>query len=288
MKKFYTTISVMAISWLGSTALGSNHFTLDTLLKQGVIQASFEGLGGYQENCVQLIVKNNSHDSVYGFVEPGRRLVSADESEQDIFVVKSALFALAPGKRDTVLVHGFCCESTKAAPQKGSVFLSGFMAPVAWVFIANLIDKNKFSKDAVQHAVWVLSDKHDIRSIPAYSNPAMDALRHAVADILDIELPWYSFLYKEGEGELFSGIKTHFFAEVDFSIPKHAMISTEVRDESGHLIYADNPQWFGGGDHTLRVKFPIAGWDEKGYRLSIMEDLNTLNTQRSFTLKDQP
>lgn len=260
---------------------------LDKLLSAGKITASFESKGGYQEGCMQVVVKNNTADSVVGFIEPGRRLNSINDQEQDILVVKAAVFRLKAHESDTVTITGFCCESTKSAPSRGSRFSAGVLAPAGWLILANLINLHPFSKDAIQHAIWVLSDKHDIRSIPAYRNPAMDQLRHAVADILDIELPWYSFRFKSDSTDLFTGTKTHFFAEVPFEIPFRAVITPQIFNLHGDLIYQGDPTYFSAGEHIIAIEAPVETWPVTDYELFLMEDFHTQNKKLRFTLEDE-
>ena len=162
------------------------------------------------------------------------------------------------------------------------------LAPAAWLILTNIIDKFKFPPSAIQHAIWVLSNNHDIRSIPAYNNPETDQLRYAVADILDIELPWYSFNYKEDSSDLFTGRKSHLFAEVPFKLPFQALISTQITDKAGNIIHEAYAGSFKEGQNTLSINIPIETWAVTEYDLYIMEDFHTMNKKLSFSLADQP
>jgi hypothetical protein len=288
MKKNYPRFILLVICHISFMGFSTPHesLPLEELLKTGKVSAQFTGKGGYQNACMELVVKNLSADSVIGFVEPGRKLNSLDDGQQDILVVKAAVFKLKQGQTDTLDVIGFCCQSTKAAPSKGSFFSVGALAPAAWLIIANLINRHPFPPDAIQHAVWVLSDKHDIRSIPAYKNPVMDQLRYAVADILDIELPWYSFRYKSDSTALFSGVKTHFFAEVPFTIPFRAVITPQICNLSGDVVYTGEPTYFRAGENVISVEAPLKGFAETEYDLYLMEDFHTQNKKMRFTLED--
>jgi hypothetical protein len=264
----------------------TDYVSLDELQKQGKISFSIEGVGGFQEECVQLIVTNFSRDSIHGMVPAGRKLNSLNDSEQDILVVKTKRMSIAPGKTDTVNVYGFCCQSDKKSPKKNSAFSFGVMAPVAWLILTNITDLFNFPPSAIQNAIWVLSNNHDIRSIPAYSNPQADQLRHAVANILDIELPWYSFQYAQDQTDLFTDRKTHLFAEVLFTIPYQALISAQITDKWGNTVYEAYAGSFKAGNNVLSVSVPIETWAVDDYYLFINEDFHTTNKRLKFTLKD--
>ncbi|MBL7899881.1 MAG: hypothetical protein JNJ99_15175 [Crocinitomicaceae bacterium] len=283
MKQIYYGLLAFFFLVLNSHKLtAAEILPLEALVNSGKISVSFISKGGYQGNCMQMIVHNHSADSVYGFVEPGRKLNSVNDGEQDILVVKAAQIKLKRFEKDTLDVFGFCCQSGKSGPSKNALYTIGSLAPAAWIFIANLINLNQFPNDAIQHAVWVLSDNHDIRSIPAYSNPAMDQLRYAVADILDIEIPWYSFRYKSDENDLFTGIKTHFFAEVAFNIPQRALITPQITRPNGEIIYTGEHQYFSAGDQKISVSFPISGWEDGEYDFYLLEDFHTTNKKLRF------
>lgn len=260
--------------------------TIEELVSRGAVSIQIEGKGGHQNKCIQVIIQNHLSDSVSGYVEAGRRLNSLNDNEQDILVVKSEKFKLGGHKKDTLLLTGFCCQSKKSSPAAGALFSIGTMAPAIWLFITNLINLNEFPSDAIQHSIWVLSDNHDIRSIPAYKAPAVDRLRHAVADILDIELPWYSFKYAGDSATLYSGTKTHFFAEVAFEIPQRAIITPQVATPAGEIIYTGDPQYFRAGENVISVEFPLDNWIVAPYDLHIMEDFHTTNQKLRFTLED--
>jgi len=180
----------------------------------------------------------------------------------------------------------FCYEATKSSANKNSLFEIGILAPVAWLILTNIIDKFNFPHSAIQNAIWVLSNNHDIRSIPAFNTPETDQLRHTIASILDIELPWYSFTYATDSSDLFSGKKTHLFAEVPFTIPYQAMISTQIVDRNGNTIYDAYVASFKAGDNTLRINIPIENWPEDENYLFITEDLHTTNKKLKLTLNE--
>lgn len=265
-------------------AVACNYQSIQELHQLGLIAVNVESVGGYQGECIHVIVRNRSTDSVHAWIEAGRKFNSLNDAEQDILVVKSRRFSLAGQATDTLPVTGYCCQSSKHSPEKKSAFGLGVLAPASWLILVNLIDQFDFQPAAIQHAIWVLSDQHDIRSIPAFSNPEMDQLRHTVARILDVELPWYSFTYAEDEQQLFTGRKTHLFAEVPFTIPFQALIGIQVTDRYGRLVHEAYSGSYKAGNHTLRVEVPVETWSGDEYYLSITEDFHTINKRLVFSL----
>lgn len=225
-----TLFSILTVNLSFANPGRSQRTPIGALFKQGLIAVSISGLGGYQEECVAFTLKNTSGQFVNGFIEPGRRLKSHNGGEQDIFIVKETAFVLAPGETKTINGIGFCCQSSNASPSERSGFDLGKMENENWLALSEMVNSGDYPSSAIQHAVWVLSDGHDIRSIPAYGDANTAQLRQGVADILGIEIPWYSILYAEDTSAIFSGIPSRFFAEIEFTVPHRVMLSGQIHD----------------------------------------------------------
>lgn len=264
-----------------------NQKSIEELYSKGMIHLDVIGLGGYQEECVSFKLKNNTNDSIYGFVEPGRRLISDDPGEQDILIVREMEFALAPRESKTVNGYGFCCESSSSAPGKDSGFTLGKLADENWLTLAKLISQSNYPPDAIQHAIWVLSDGHDIRSIPALADANVQDLRQSVADILGIEVPWYSFLYEEDSTRLYTGVANRLFAEVGFAVPRRTMISGQIKDAKGKLVHNFPSYYVSAGKHKYKIDMPLDYLNNGQYTFSIIEDFGILNLSKPFELGEE-
>ena len=287
MKTFYSSLLFFSLPLFFNPLLAieqGKYKSIEELVIKGVLSAEITGMGGHSKECVEFDLKNYSADSTFVWIEAGRRLESADPAEQDIFIVKNEQIALAPLEKRTVKGYGFCCQAHNSSPQKKSRFLIGMMAPAMWVVLANWIDRHNFPPSAVQNAIWVLSDQHDIRSIPALQDRSTFELRKKVAELLDIELPWYSFTYTPDSTQLFSGKRSHLFAEVAFEIPYRALINGEIRDKSGKLLHQTPHYYAPKGENIFVLNTSIEGWQQGEYSFSIIEDLGTLNQKKHFTI----
>lgn len=265
-------------------ALSITHQSIENLANSGAIQLSIQSTGEHAEECVEFTLKNNTRDSLFGFVEPGRRLTSNDPREQDILIVKEAIFALAPNETKKLNGYGFCCQSNNIGPKKGSGFGIGIMTNDNWQALAQNINKSNYPADAIQNAVWVLSDAHDIRSIPALAEGQTEVLRQFVATQLGITLPWYSFLYEEDSTRLYTGVANRLFADVSFNVPRRTMITGVVYDQQGNQIY-DSPSYYvSGGSHHFQLNIPLNQFENGNYTFRLIEDFDIMNLERSFTL----
>ena len=263
-----------------------NTTSLADLIQRGLVHLDISGLGGYQEDCVNFKIGNNTNDSLYGYVEPGRRLISKDGGEQDILIVKELEFALAPSETKDISGYGFCCQSHNSAPSEDSGFTLGKMTNENWQLLAKKIDQGEYPPSAIQNAVWVLSDDHDIRSIPAFGDDNTTDLRQSVADILGIEIPWYSFLYEQDSTDIFTGVANRLFAEVTYTVPRRTMISGQIHDADGKLVHTFPSYHTSKGTHHYHLDVPLDEFENGDYTFTILEDFGVLNFQKEFKLGD--
>ena len=223
-------------------------------------------------------------DSLFVWIEAGRKLDSDNPGDQDILVVKNTNVALGPGATQIIPVEGVCCQAKNSSPDKGSRFSIGKMAPALWVVIANFISAFNFDRHTIQQAIWVLSDEHDIRSIPVDENSTEPGLREKVAEILDIPLPWYAFKYAEDSTTLFSGDRTHVFAYIPFEVPYSTIIHGLIYNQNGEIVYQSDYTHARRGQNFFKLNVDIVGWVLGKYKFELMEDLHTVNLYRTIDL----
>lgn len=286
MRLIYSCLIPFLIYSYSFAETQKKYFSIEELVQKGVLKASFKGLGGHSGDCIQLNLENPSNDSVFIWVEAGRRLGSKDTSEQDIFLTQNRQIALAPLQKDSLNLEGYCCQSSKAGPKIASLFTIGAMAPTLWVKFANFLDKNKFPKEAVQAAVWVLSDGHDLASIHAEDDKAIIPLRRELAKLLNRPIPWYSFTYKEAENGVFSNEIEEVHGEIKFSLSSNAVITIFIQDEFGYILHYIIPEMnMGPGDYVLEVDTEIAAWEPGEYTIWIYQDYNVPLKKQTFFKK---
>ncbi len=275
---------IFAIQVLTNFSAFSISHSIGSLVQNGLLQVEIKSTGGHAESCVEFRVKNMTGDSLYGFLEPGRRLSSNDPGEQDIFIVREDAFALAIYESKTIFGYGFCCQSFNRSPQKDAGFGLGGMTNDNWQALARQINASNYPADAIQNAIWVVSDGHDIRSIPALAEGKTEELRQFVAKQLGITVPWYSFLYAEDSTQLYSGVANRLFADVAFRVPRRSMITGVIYDQKGNQIY-DSPSYYvSEGEHHFQLNVPLDYFPQGDYTFQLIEDFDVMNLEKKFQL----
>jgi len=259
--------------------------SVETHLKNHNINTEIIGSGGYQEECIDFSIKNLKNDTLFILIEPGRRLISYDSIFQDILILKKYEITLPPLASIILKGYGFCCQSSNKSPIKGAKFNIGFMAPKNWIKLAEFIDKNNFPADAIQHAVWVMSNNHPISSIHNEKPELVFELKKLVAELKKIELPWYSLTFKKDTSQLFSNIPEKLWGTINYRVKHQTIISINIRDKNDKIIVTLVERVAKGpGEYSIQINIPVINWKKGKYSVNIIEDYSNINTKKVFKL----
>jgi hypothetical protein len=285
MKKIFITALALLIALSGFSQSKTEPYTLETLLDTGFVKTKISSLGGHQEDCIEIRLTNISDNHFYLKLEPGRRLVSLDTSIQDIFIVKERIIACAPDEEIEFSGYGFCCQSSHSSPYKEAVFSSGYMEDEKWIKIAEVINAHDFPPFVIQSAVWILSDNHSFSSLHADDMESILPLRLALAEELEVEMPWYTLTYVQDTTVLFTDRPKTVTGSFDFVLRNNSFVSVNVRKSSGELMTTllrstpKNP-----GTYTQRIQLNVRDWPKGRYEVQVIEDNSNIIDRRKFEL----
>lgn len=286
---------VFSIIILISTAFSSfktipdekKSLSVEDAVRQNIITLSIKGLGGYSGECIEMTLENISEKDTMIIIESGRRLASADTNTQDILVVRKNEFLLAAGERKILKLFGFCCQASKNAPKEGEVFFVGKMANDKLVKLSNFLNKQNFSIDAQQKAVWVISDDKPVESIHDPDVMKVRLLHEFVSKLKDLKTkyPWYTMQYKSDTASLFSGVPTVLFANFEYDLWTSCKATLIMHDASGNVVKrffeerAHSPN-----QYVYKFTLPVADMPRGTYYVRLFAD-GQMKYERSFTLK---
>lgn len=260
--------------------------SIQKLIQTGKVKALFRSVGGHQENCIEMKLKNMTTGPVVIDVEPGRRLEAAtDSADQDLLVVKNQTIRLAAGETFMGKVFAFCCQKKDRSPTKGHAFRVGAMASAALVKLAQFISNNNFSSDAVQNSIWVLSDKHNLSSVHEGNQQENAELRQFTAELAGIKMPWYYISYKTVPGMVFSDKASTLSGKIDYTLTAGTSVTIIVKNNNGMIIRtllenkAQHP-----GKQVVPVTFPVSGLSKGKYQILVLDDNTNIIHSREFEL----
>jgi len=288
-KLFFVITIIFLFSLMSLTkdaSLPSNEFiSIEELTNKGFLETNIRGLGGYQEDCIEFDMQNNTSDTLLVYIEAGRRLLSVDTTIQDILLVKNKKFRIFPRKRKKVKGYGFCCQSSKHAPYTNAEFNIGHLAPDDWILLAEVINKNEFEPNSIQHAVWVLSDNHELSSVTASDLSSIQELRKTLAEIKEVKIPWYTLRYKTDTAQLFSNRPEQIVGNFNYRVKNNSVITISIKDKKGQILKRIvNAESKGPGEYKFNLNMNVLKWEKGEYAVYIYQDYSKLISKKVFIL----
>jgi hypothetical protein len=159
------------------------------------------------------------------------------------------------------------------------------MASAALVKLAQFISKKNFSTSAVQNAIWVLSDKHNLSSVHEGDRQENAELRALTAELAGIKMPWYYISYKDVPGMVFSDKASTLSGKIDYTLTSATSVTVIVKNTNGMIIRtllenkAQNP-----GRQIVPLSFPVSGLSKGKYQILVLDDDINLIHSREFEL----
>lgn len=253
----------------------SKYSSLAELTGRRALSAKITGLGGHLGECVEISLANLSPDTSFVRLEPGRLLTSSDTLAQDILITREGLLALAPGEKRNIRVYGFCAEASMASPDSAGTFALGSMADSTIVVLAEFLDEkgNGYPEGAIQHAVWCLTDCHDVMGIYGDDTEDLAELRGLVASLQKIKYPGYSSAFPMEEVQPVQDYSVTISGEVEIFIPGDCLVDIYICDREGKIweTFEEKVPYKSG---TFRYSFQISAinWPRGSYILQVRAD----------------
>jgi hypothetical protein len=271
---------------LNIRAQSSGFIPIDQLVKQQQLTVDLIGLGGYQEECVELTVKNLSTIDQYVLLEAGRRLDNTDPKQQDILVVREKQFIVKGGQTISFNAFGFCCQASNGSPRTNVKFGLGTMATGNLLWIAQYLNKYPYNYNPglMQTAVWIFSDSRNPASINCLNDTVAARLRRDVSTQLGITMPWYDIYYENDTSMVATHRHYNLVGPVTYKLPNRGWLDMVVRDPHKRMAHKFSERAFvEGGTYTYNVDLNVKGWIRGTYEIEIYLD-DILKKKVSFIL----
>lgn len=244
---FYGKVSTMdqkapSLAILAATLLvAPTYATVDTLaltqlFAQGLIKMNVTGTGDHQGKCVKVIVTNTSSKPINTSIPAGWRFESEQGPVQDLLVVSEQMIALGGNRSVTVVCTAFCCEASGVGPRDGEHYRRGKLATPDLVAVAKAIAKGDYPNDLAQHAIWTISDSHDIASMGALAGTPDDTLRMVVSRLSGQPPPLYTMRFVDEEGVICSERPGYVERSLPIDLAEGTILTVLVIDGSGKIM----------------------------------------------------
>lgn len=269
MRKFLAL--QLAIAALHASALEAD---LRSALHARQVSIAVVGLGGHSGACVRVDAVNRTGEFAHITIPSGWRFGSQDSSLQDLLVVGEHVLALAPNGRSSITCRAFCCEASRGGPANGSAFNDGALADSALVKLARHLASAGCSDEAMQQAVWAVSDNTPISAIDADDAAATNNLRQFVSALTGRPVPWYTTAFAHAEpGRAFNPNATRVTGGVEFQQRHAGVLSIVVKDADGRTIHVlDEGRVLRQGKYTINVDVTVRNWPTGRYGICFATD----------------
>lgn len=147
-----------------STSFTQAQITFAEALRNGWISIDARLAGSFGEHALRLTLTNR-HKKMELLIPAGWHFVAEDTTVQNALTTQEVLVALEKDQKRTLRLHAFCTNASKRSPHIDQAYISKAQAEGKMKELAQYIHSNKIEPDAVQGAVWSLSDGHELTGI---------------------------------------------------------------------------------------------------------------------------
>jgi hypothetical protein len=252
----------------------SRSVDLGPALHAGEARITATALGGHSGHCLQVNAENLTARPVTLRIPSGWRFGSKDSTQQDLLVVGDQVLALAPNGRASVTCRAFCCEAGDASPSFASAFDEGRLADERLVKLAQHLAASSYPEQAMQQAVWTVSNDNPISAVDADEGAATLALRQYLSALTGRPVPWYTTAFATpAEGRAFDPTPTRITGRVDFQQRHAGVLSIVVKDGDGRTLRViDEGRDLRQGRYSIDVEVTVRGWPPGHYTICIAVD----------------
>lgn len=180
----------------------SRALNIQEALKNGMVKVSMTSNGKpLADGMLTASIKNNSLSKLELKLPVGTKLVSEDDSRQNLILVQEEVLALNPNQSKQLDLKGMCIQASNMSPGDGINYSFGEVIRGDILECAQMIHQKKVINHCGQSAIWSFSDNYDVGWIDA-ENEAEKALRQFVADKKGVQNPWFTTAHSGGNNQL--------------------------------------------------------------------------------------
>lgn len=277
-------LTILISLFISATSFGKTTVSLQKAFDKKYITAKAICKGGLE---LDYSVSNLLKDSLFLIIPAGWRFNSnaGKNDYQDILITHEEILVLKPKETKKFDIGGFCCEATKAGPQKGALYTLGKLADSSLVSLARYLNSHKVDENTQQYSVWAISDGKETANITSNNDSIASLLRIFVAGVKGEPLPWYTLL-KRARITNSGDVQDHpvrFKADVNYGVTETCYSYCYIIDDKGQKVSEIFGQWLQPENTDYKANFNVAGLKKGEYKL-VLEGKNVPLFEKMFKI----
>ena len=239
---------------------------MEEAAKKKWITINAKSLGGHSGKSLSVKIKNHTANFISLMIPSGSRFKSEAAEYQDLIVTKAELIAIQGLGEEIVLLNSFCCEANDRSPSNDLSYTYLGRTDSSLSKLCRFINKNNFEEQAVQNAIWVLSNNHPINNIYSADKNSETQLTEFLCKMKGIQKPWYRVEYKNSDSIAFSEAPLNIHAEFNFLLTTNGMVTMILQDASGkNVVVLMKEQPFNKGEYDFGFKLKASAMPKGKY-----------------------
>ncbi len=212
-------------------------FSLQEAIQQKIIVLSSIQSVAYQS--LQLRLKNvHQRKDIYVYFPTGLQFASRDSSEQDQIILQERTLLVKAGRTISPTFVSYCTQSNHHSPGKESQFDLKENANGKLLELASFLSTIKDINYTAQHAVWTVTNDHDLKGLHHDDLKTAIKIQKFVADLTGKPLPKYTVRYKDGRERqvAFTGEAIVIYGHHEYILKEDATVTCQIFNEAGEMV----------------------------------------------------
>lgn len=211
--------------------------SLQEAIEQKIIVLSSVKCSEYQS--LQLHLKNvHKRKDIKVHFATGLQFASRDTSEQDQIILQERTLLVKAGRSISPTFVSYCTQATYRSPKKESLFDLKDNANGKLLELVSFLSKIKDSEYTAQHAVWTVTNDHDLKGLYHDDLKTAIKIQNFVANLTKKPLPKYTVRYKDGrESQVaFTGEAIVIYGHHEYILTEDAVVTCQIFNEAGEMV----------------------------------------------------
>jgi hypothetical protein len=249
-------------------------------IEKKIIKANFLSNGNYQGESIAATLTNISNIRFKLKIPAGSYFNAQTAEEQSLTTLEDFFVQLLPNATTSKVFDGFCTNASNSCPIKGHTFSYDKAKKVKKIDeLTQFLKGKKIENNALQDAVWTLTNNHSLSHISSMNNDEAYNLRVFLAKLTGKKNEWYDKPQTRTVDQFgninLNSVKVE--GKIDVHVPSSGYIHQEVQDASGKIMMnGTKPAYVSMGKLSYQFKVEVKGWQKGKYFVKLMNGTKVL------------